>query len=390
MGQMNFRLLRADEMSAELWNGFHALRDARSLYDDPFFDPHYAQLVAGVRPDARIGLAFQGDALVGVWPLHRRPGAWARPIGGPFSDWHGPVLSGDTALTAHAFLKGLGFVGMSTFGWLPQDTESSSRLTMAGANMSDLRDGWDAFLANQNERWPKHFKKMRRLERNMERDFTDVEFRIDDKSDDTFNRLIFLKREQFRRTGRHDVLASDWAQRLIDRMRHFRSDRFRLRLVSLHLDGNHAASELVIQSDKIVHGWLTAYEASAAQYSPGNFVVQNMLEAMAAQTGPKIYDAGPGLDHYKRHYSNFQLPIGSGVVRAKTIAIRPERLFGQAWRSGELHLDSRLSEVMKSARRRLDQVCISEIRPAGRLVGIGKAFGRAAAALELADSDASS
>ena len=189
MEKTRFRLLRFESVTDDIWSQFHALRDARPRYDDPFFDPDYARLVARVRPDARLGLAFEGDELVGAWPIHRRPGAWARPIGGPFSDWHGPVLSADTDLTAHAFLRGIGVHGMSSFGWLPQDTESEGRLSIAGANMSDVSSGWDSFMGNQGERWPKHFKKMRRLARNMERDFSEVEFRFDDESDDTYDSL---------------------------------------------------------------------------------------------------------------------------------------------------------------------------------------------------------
>lgn len=390
MEKNRFRLLRFDEVTEDLWSQFHALRDARPRYNDPFFDPEYARLVSQVRPDVRLGLAFEGEELVGVWPIHRRPGAWARPIGGPFSDWHGPVLSVNTDLTAHAFLRGMGVLGMSSFGWLPQDRESEGRLTIAGANMSDVSAGWDSFIENQGERWPKHFKKMRRLARNMERDFSEVEFRFDDESDDTFSRLIFLKREQFRRTGRHDVLGTRWVHQLLDALRHQKDESFRLRLISLHLDGQHAASELVLQSRNVIHGWITAYETDYAQYSPGNFVVQFMLEEMANRDGPKVYDAGPGLDHYKRHYSNFQLPVGSGVVRSRAIAIRPDRVLGYAWRTGEQKLNDRVSGVMKSARRRLDQVCISEIKPAGRLIGIGNSIRRTAAAIDLADTSASS
>ena len=146
----------------------------------------------------------------------------------------------------------------------------------------------------------------------------------------------------------------------------------------------------MLQSRNVMPGWITAYEADYAQYSPGNFVVQFMLEEMANRDGPKVYDAGPGLDHYKRHYSNFQLPVGSGVVRSRALAIRPDRILGYAWRTGEQKLNDRVSGVMKSARRRLDQVCISEIKPAGRLMGIGNSLRRTAAAIDLADTSASS
>lgn len=383
---MNFRLLRAEDMTEDLWQAFTHLRDANPIYDDPFFDPLYAKLVSDVRSDVRFAVAFESNVPVGFWPIHRRPGAWARPIGGPFSDWHGPVLSRKTDLKPHRFLRGVGLLGMSTYGWLPQDPSSEKRLTFAGANMSDVSQGWDTFLDNQSERWPKHFKKMRRLARNLERDFTDVEFRFDDVSDHTFDRLIGLKREQFHRTGRHDVFAPLWSRRLLDRLRRTSGKRFRLRLCSIYFDGQHAASELVLQSDKIVHGWITAFEPEFAQYSAGNMIVQNMLERMS-QYGPAIYDAGPGLDHYKRHYSNYQLPIGAGVVRAKTFAMRPDRLLGQAWRSGETYMHGKVSTVMTQSRRRLDQICLAEIDPLSRMNGVTTAFSRKVAALELAETD---
>lgn len=384
---MQYRLLRAHQMTEDLWTAFAALRDARGIYDDPFFDPLYAEIVSQVRRDTRIGVAFEGGEPVGFWPLHRRPGAWARPIGGPFSDWHGPVLSEDTDLSPHSFLRGLGLLGMSAFAWLPQDLASETRLTLSGAHISDVSGGWEEFIETQNQRWPKHFKKMRRLGRNLERDFSDVEFRFDDASETTFERLIALKREQFARTGRHDVLAPGWVQDLLDRLRRAEGPRFRLRLASLHFDGRHAASELVLQSDKVVHGWITAYEQDFGAYSPGNNLVQMMLEQMAQKDGPKRYDAGPGLDYYKRHYASYQVPVGAGVVRAKALALRPDRLLGQAWRCGENTFNDRIGGLMTQSRRRLDQICLSEVKPAARVRGLARAFGRTAAALDLAAAE---
>ena len=45
MEKNRFRLLRFDEVTEDLWSQFHALRDARPRYNDPFFDPEYARLV---------------------------------------------------------------------------------------------------------------------------------------------------------------------------------------------------------------------------------------------------------------------------------------------------------------------------------------------------------
>lgn len=356
-------------MSAELWQAFTDLRNADVRYDDPFFDPDFARLVGDVRADTRIGVATDGDDVVGVWPLHKRPGGWARPIGGPFSDWHAPVLSKDTTLTAQAFLEGLDFAGMTTFGLQPRAHGHSLGMDRVGANMTDLSGGFDLFVEEQQKRWPKHFKKMRRLYRNVERDFSEMRFEYDNREDAAFDRLFELKRMQFARTGYHDVLKPDWAIKLLDRLRHFEGPRLRVRLVTLHYDDQHAASELNMQSDKVMHGWLTGFEQEMGSYSPGNMLVQEMLSHMCADN-ILTYDAGPGLDHYKRHYSNYQTPVDSGPLRGARGSFAPSRIAGRVWRWGENQMPAKVGGLMGRARRRMDQIALSETGLGGRASGV--------------------
>lgn len=360
-------------MSKALWRDFAALRDADSRYDDPFFDPDFAQLVASVRGDTHVGLAMDGEALVGIWPLHKRPGGWARPIGGPFSDWHAPILAKDTALTAQAFLSGLDLSGMTVFGFQPRHGQRIAGLERVGANMTDLSGGFESFIADQQKRWPKHFKKMRRLYRNVERDFSEKVFTFDNKDDAAFARLYDLKQAQFARTGYHDVLKPEWARQLLDKLRHFEGARLRTRLVTLHYDGQHAASELNLQSDTVMHGWLTGFDQEMGTYSPGNMLVQEMLEQMCVAKIP-IYDAGPGLDHYKRHYSNYQLPIDTGSVRGARGSFAPSRIAGRIWRSGERALPGKAGELMARARRRVDQIALAETTMSARVAGLFSAL----------------
>lgn len=356
-------------MSAELWQAFTDLRNADPRYDDPFFDPDFVRLVADVRPDTRIGVATDGQDCVGFWPLHKRSGGWARPIGGPFSDWHAPVLAQNSALSAEAFLKGLDLTGMTVFGLQPRAHGPSQGMTRVGANMTDLSAGYDLFVEEQQKRWPKHFKKMRRLYRNVDRDFSEMRFDFDNKTDEAFNRLYELKHMQFARTGFHDVLKPEWAIKLLDSLRNFEGERLRVRLVTLHYDDKHAASELNIQSDTVMHGWLTGFEQEMGSYSPGNMLVQEMLQHMHAD-GIMTYDAGPGLDHYKRHYSNFQLPVDSGPLRGARGSFAPARVAGRAWRWGEDRMPGKVGGLMGRARRRMDQIALSETGLAARASGI--------------------
>ena len=223
-------------------------------------------------------------------------------------------------------------------------------------------------MAEQDAYWPKHFKKMRRLYRNVERDFSSLNFSFDNRDDGALSRLIELKRAQFQRTGYHDVLQTEWAKDLLDRLWHHESPRLRLRLVTLYYDDKHAASELNLQSDKVMHGWLTGFEQEMGNYSPGNMLVQEMLQRMC-EANILTYDAGTGLDHYKRNYANYQLPIETGTLRGIRGSYAPSRIAGRMWRYGERTLTGKPSQLMGRARRRMDQIALSELNLGARLKG---------------------
>lgn len=366
---MKYVLYRPDEMSEEQWQIYAALRDARAIYDDPFFDPDFARLVGEVRSDTRIGFASDHQGVFAVWPLHIRPGNWARPIGSPFSDWNGPILTKDTELSPQEILAGFDISGMTTQGYMPVDFNTAPELERVGANLTELSGGWDAFFEDQQKRWPKHFKKMRRLNRNIERDFSEKHFAWDDRSDASFERLFELKQNQFARTGYHDVLKAPWTRALFERLRHFEGPRLRSRLTTMSFDGQFAAGEFNLQSDTVLHGWITAFDQSFGNYSPGNMLVQELLQSMC-EDGLRLYDAGPGLDHYKRHYANLHAPIESGVLTGSVEHLTPARVAGRAWRFGEQVMPGKAATIMARARRRMDQIASVETSFAGRASGI--------------------
>lgn len=361
-------------MSEEQWQIYAALRDARSIYDDPFFDPDFARLVGEVRPDTRIGFASDREGVFAVWPVHLRPGNWARPIGSPFSDWNGPILTEDTELSAQEILAGFDISGISSQGFMPIGFKQTAELERVGANMTDLSNGWEAFITDQQKRWPKHFKKMRRVYRNVERDFGDLNFHWDDRSDASYECLFKLKQNQFARTGYHDVLKAPWTRALFDRLRHFEGPRLRARLTSLFFEDRFAAAEFNLQSDTVLHGWITAFDQELGSYSPGNMLVQEALERMCNE-GLRLYDAGPGFDHYKRHYANLQMPIEAGVIAGNAEQFIPSRFVGRAWRFGEQVMPNRAATIMARARRRMDQIASVETSLAGRAGGILNALG---------------
>jgi len=88
-----------------------------------------------------------------------------------------------------------------------------------------------------------------------------------------------------------------------------------------------------------------------------------------------IYDAGIGLDYYKKYYTNFQLPVDTGVIRADTRSKFP-RLLADGWRATENSMPGKVGRIMGKVRRRTDQIVLAETTLGGRMNGFAKALKR--------------
>lgn len=370
---MQVELFKPNEMNADFWQAFHDIRNASSAYDDPFFDPEFARLVGELRDDTYIGVAFDAgkSAPIAFWPMHVRPGGWARPIGGPFSDWHGPVARAHDPVDPTEFLAAAELGGFTAFG-MPGHLSWGHIGDRVGANMTDVSSGWENFLAAQTKLYPKHFKKIRRMRRNLQRDHSEIHFEMDDTSREAFDWLIERKRAQYVRTGRHDVLGPDWARQLFDKLRAFNSERFHTQLMTMRLDGKIVAAEFNLLSDRVLHGWITGFDTEYAYYSPGYMLQHEILKRME-DMDQTIYDAGVGLDYYKKYYTNFQLPVDTGVLRVQPQPGLP-RLMADGWRLTENSLPGALGRVMGKVRRRTDQIVMSETTIGGRIRGMAQAL----------------
>lgn len=371
---MKFECLDPADIPRDVWASIEALwQDARHQ-QDPFFAPEFARIVGRARGDVRFLLASEAGAPVAFWAIHKCGGGWARPIGGPFSDWHGPVLKPDLALTPAAFLKETGFGGMTVHGLQPlAHGPAQAGLMRAASNMSCLTQGTEAFFAEQQRKFPKHFKKMRRVNRNAKRDFSDITYTLDHDDEAAFEWLIQTKRAQYVRTGKHDVLGSNWAGRMLDGLRQTDSKTFGVMLSTLRFDGRIAAAELNIYSGAILHSWLTGFDTELAYYSPGYMLQHGVLERMH-ERGFDMYDTGTELDYYKKFYTNLVLPMDRGIILSGQSTLRPARLMGAGWRAAEQAASGRAAVLMGKVRRRSDQILMAETSLSGRVSGVKQAL----------------
>ena len=279
-----------DRLRAEMT----ALRDVQSVYDSPFFDLDFAELISRARADVRVAVAHDEKGLLGYWPLHVRPDKWARAIGGAFSDWHGPIMRADQhGFRPEDILRLVGLKGMTANGLRPPGLAANSGGEISACGMACTPDGGDAYRALMRSLHPKHFKNLRRAERLIERDFGAMEITIDDMSVDAFDWVMETKQAQYLRTGKHNVLGPAWTQDMMAALRTERFPRLRGRLSTLRLGGKLAAAEFDLLSDKIVHGWITVFDHEYANYSPGHLLMLAVICDME-NTGHEICDVGAG------------------------------------------------------------------------------------------------
>lgn len=372
---MRIEQVPAREADEAVWAAAEALAARLPYMSDPMLLPAFARIVARHRADTYLLLAWQGGELAGFWPVHLASGEWARPVGGPFSDWHAPLIAPDAPLHAVDLLEGAGLCGMTVFGYRPAPGEPCLAGERVGVNLAVLNRPLEDWFETQRAAFPKHFKKMRRMRSKLSRDFSEVRFDADDRSDATFETIIALKREQYVRTGRHDVLASGWAQGLLADLRALGRPGLRAQVSSLHADGRFVAGELNLRSDTVIHGWLTAYDPDFAAYSPGYLVVEDIIRAML-QSGARVYDAGSGRDDYKKYFCNVMSPMDRGVLRIDGQGVSVSRLAGNGWRAAETALPRPAANLMARLRRRTDQIVMAEPDLAGRVKGFLDAFTR--------------
>ncbi len=374
---MRVEILNPASVPTDVWLFLARLRDRTSGYDGPLFDPRLIQMLGRHRKDTRVIMASRGGEPVAFWGLHLRPGNWSQPLGGPFSDWHGPVIAETEDLSAETILAAAEVSGMNVHGLRPVDWRMprQNERVRDMCHLADLSLGYDHFLALQTEEYPHHFKKMRRLTRNLYKDFAEVRFDFDNRDPAALEWLFRLKSQQFRATGRHDVLRSDWARGYVDALCQHSADDLRTVVSTLRLDGQLAAVELNIRSRTVLHGWLTAYDTSFAHASPGLMLMHFLFSEMQRHNLTH-YDMGPGLHHYKRHYTNLSLPVENGLIRGSNQGRQLDRAIYGVWSMAEASAPEPIASIMGKARRRFHQVLLSEQTLGRRALGLASTIRR--------------
>lgn len=369
-------IVRPRELSPKDRAAWAEFRAATPAFRSPLLTPEFADIVSDVRPDSAVAVLHRGGRAVGFFAHHRRPEGLARPIGAPWSDYHGLIAAPDAGLEGVEVLRAAKLAAFrfsalvdpyGVFASVGAHEHEAYLIALAGSG----EDYWEGLRAAS----PKRFKNMRRLEHKLAREVGEISLTAPDHDPAAFERLLEWKSDQFRRTGLHDVVATPWSRHLMRRLFALREGPMRGLLITLRVGERPIAAHFGVQVGDAYHPWLAAYDPALAPYSPGMTILSEAIRAMPG-LGLKNYDLSAGSDHYKRPFASEQAVIREGVLRVQGAGLGRslERLSGV--------LGPKPAQTLRRVGRRLDHIAATELSFSGRVQGLATALAASSRRLE--------
>ncbi len=306
-------VVRPSEVPFDITVRWLAALATNKCWNSPFLTPEFAMHVGNQRDDARIIIAKDHQGLLGILGIQKRRGGYARPLGAPVSDHQAFITEPGFFASINEVLEG---AKISVFSFVGMNDPEARLKTVAKENavshIADLGTGSGQYFAAQQERFGRHFKKMRQRARGAVRDHGTMKLVLDSHDEADFEALLAWKRDQYRRTRKCDVLASDWITGLLHSLWQT-NGRVRAVLNVLYLGGQPAAAEIGLMSNGTYHSWIAAYDPALCRCSPGLLLLEGVLQN-ADTLGITNVDLGAGHDHYKKYYANDEIALGQGKV----------------------------------------------------------------------------
>ncbi len=366
---LSAKTIHPQDLSAAEAAAWRAAAASQPAFASPLLSPEFAHAVGAVRQDARVAVLSRDGQAVAFLPFHQRPGGFARPIGAPLSDYQALICRPDSQVDGADALAALGLSAFRFNGLVDPNRAFAGVVTDKPAWVVELDRPVDDYLEAIRAASPKRFKNYRRLAAKMDREVGETRIVAADYSQAAFDTLIAWKRDQFHRTGGHDVLRPDWTRELLQSLFEQRAGAFRGLMISLYAGDRLVAGHFGVRLNGLYHPWIASADPDLNAYSPGQAFLWKAIEQMPS-LGLTRYDLGPSHDHYKRHYALKQVMVGEGLVAARTPAGAAAGAREKVWTLAGANHGTMLGRL----RGRLDAIAAVELSAAGRVAGVVEAF----------------
>jgi CelD/BcsL family acetyltransferase involved in cellulose biosynthesis len=349
--------LTADERGQ--WNGWAA---ADPDLASPYFRVEFAEIAARVSPGCGLAVFRRDDAIVGYFPYQKRGGA-IQPIGAPMNDYHGVIGPRGATPSLAEVARLLGGRRFSVNGWVGAASGGvrgeSFRTTIPHEG------GYDAWYAARRQAFGKYFKDKERARRSMASEFGPVEVEMGLRDAGLLDELIALKREQYRRTTRHDVFACGWTRDLLHALMTEGHEDFGASIAVLRAGSRIAAMEYSLHAGQRFHFWFPAYVPAMARCSPGIILSMETIR-LGAEQGYRDFDYGFGGEAYKRYFCDTVQPVTEAAILRPGL---PAALGDMIGAMLKLAGPQRAEKLGNSLRRRWNVIEACETTSVDRLKG---------------------
>ena len=353
------------------WTTWRAMLAANPALASPYFRPEFARVAGRVCPGAAVAVFSRGGETVGFFPHQRRGGAM-QPLAAPMNDYHGIIAFPGEAPSLEAAAEGLGAARLNLTAWVGPTGLGEDRRTV---QVELDESGYDGWYAERRTSFGKFFKDKERARRSMEAELGPLRVEHGLRDPALLDWLIDLKRDQYRRTGRHDIFACGWTADLLHALLKEEGEGLGASLAALWAGDRLTAVEYALHAGDQYHFWFPGYEPSLARCSPGILLSLDTMR-LASAHGYRTFDFGFEGEHYKKYFCN-----GFRVVR-EALVLKPGlgATMSQA-AVGALNLagSGRGEQLRTSVRRRWAAIEACETTPGARMKGAMQAAGAALA-----------
>lgn len=363
MTQLQVDIVRMSDLSAQDVSRWHAIQVAHPAFESPLLSPDFALAVARERDDVRVAVYRRDGVAVGFLAHHRRPGGFGRPIGSPFADYHALVSDADLGISGAEAIRLAGLKAFRHNGLVDPHGLFAGTGEVQQTYGIELNDTPEAFLETVRAASPKKFKNYRRLQNRLaEQGALSIG---PDHSHAAYDQVMDWKSAQFARTGVQDVLKPAWVQRMMQSLFETTEGRMTGLLLTLYAGDVLVGGHFGVMAAGVFHPWIASTNPELAALSPGQAFLDQAIRAMPA-LGIRVYDLGPGHDHYKKPFASTEREVGVGpTVVDGAVGVLPRAKEG-VWQVGGLDRVGAVGRI----RRRLDHIAAVDPSAGGRARGL--------------------
>jgi CelD/BcsL family acetyltransferase involved in cellulose biosynthesis len=351
-------VIRPSELGPTEIAAWRDMQERTSALANPFLSPDFTIAVGQVRPNARVAVLTEGQAITGFFPFERHRLGVAVSIAAGLTDCQGLVHAPGADWDARALLRGCG-VSAWEFDHLVSGQKPFERYqtAFAASPFVDLSDGFAAYHATLRARSPAFCSQMGRKARKLAREVGELRMVTDSREVGVLRTLMAWKSDQYRRTGRLDRFSQPWVVELIDLLSATHTESLTGILSVLYAGDAPVAAHFGIRSSSILAYWFPAYDARLGRYSPGLVHTLRLIEDAAA-AGVKTIDLGKGAKRYKETLKSGDTFVAGGIVTRPTpsAAAHWARRVPQAWVIRQIRAHPPLFRAADAVLRRGAQV----------------------------------